>query len=50
MPKRHNDLFDDIASFPALRAATNRAAKGKRRNADHDRPIPVKRRGPDFPL
>ncbi len=33
MPKRHNDLFDDIASFPALRAAAKRAAKGKRRNA-----------------
>lgn len=33
MPKRHNDLFDDIASFPALRAAAKRAAKGKRRSA-----------------
>ena len=30
MPKRHRDLFDGIASFPALLSAVARAAKGKR--------------------
>lgn len=33
MPKRHDDLFGGIASFPALRNAALRAARGKRRNA-----------------
>ncbi len=31
MPKRHDDLFDGIASFQALREAALRAVKGKRR-------------------
>jgi retron-type reverse transcriptase len=31
MPRRHKDLFGGIASFPALCAATERAARGKRR-------------------
>ncbi len=31
MPKRHDDLFDGIADFQALRAAALRAVKGKRR-------------------
>ena len=30
MPAKSRDLFDSIASFPALRAAALRAAKGKR--------------------
>lgn len=32
MPRRKEALFDGIASFPALRAATLRAARGKRRS------------------
>ncbi|MFZ1415768.1 MAG: reverse transcriptase domain-containing protein [Defluviicoccus sp.] len=32
-PKRHDDLFDAIASFPALRAAAKRAIRGKRGKA-----------------
>ena len=31
MPPRHDDLFDAIASFGALREAALRAARGKRR-------------------
>jgi RNA-directed DNA polymerase len=31
MPKRHNDLFDHIANFPALYNAYRRAVAGKRR-------------------
>ena len=31
MPKRHDDLFHRIASFPALRAAVRRAILGKRK-------------------
>lgn len=31
MPRRHDHLFDEIASFPALLAAARRAVKGKRR-------------------
>ena len=30
MPKRHSDLFADIASFPALHAAAKKAIRGKR--------------------
>jgi retron-type reverse transcriptase len=30
MPKRHRDLFDRIASFPALHEAARRAIRGKR--------------------
>ncbi len=30
MPRRHDDLFAGIASFPALIAAAKRAIKGKR--------------------
>jgi retron-type reverse transcriptase len=33
MPRKHDDLFDRIASFPALMAAANRAVRGKRRKA-----------------
>ena len=32
MPRQHDDLFGQIASFPALVAAARRAARGKRRN------------------
>ena len=32
-PKRHDELFEAIASFPALRAAAKRAIKGKRGKA-----------------
>lgn len=32
-PKRHDDLFGAIASFPALRAAAKRAIRGKRGKA-----------------
>ena len=31
MPRRHNDLFSQIASFAALHAAARRAVRGKRR-------------------
>ena len=31
MPKRHDDLFKDIANFQALHAAYRNAIKGKRR-------------------
>jgi retron-type reverse transcriptase len=31
MPRRHDDLFGRIASFPALHAAARRAIRGKRR-------------------
>lgn len=31
MPRRHNDLFDGIAAFAALAAATQRAVVGKRK-------------------
>jgi RNA-directed DNA polymerase len=31
MPQRHDNLFDCIASFQALYAATKRAIKGKRK-------------------
>lgn len=33
MPKRHNNLFAEIANFAALREATRRAALGKRRKS-----------------
>lgn len=33
MPRRHDDLFGNIASFSALLAAARRAVKGKRRKA-----------------
>lgn len=32
MPRRHDDLFGRIASFPALVTAARRAVRGKRRN------------------
>lgn len=32
MPHRYDDLFDRIASFPALVAAARRVARGKRRS------------------
>ncbi len=31
MPRKHNNLFDDITSFPALISAAQKAIKGKRR-------------------
>jgi hypothetical protein len=31
MPQRHDNLFDPIANFQALRAAARRAVKGKRK-------------------
>jgi hypothetical protein len=31
MPRRHDNLFDAIASFSALHAAARRAIKGKRK-------------------
>ena len=31
MPRRHDDLFDAIANFGALREAAQRAVRGKRR-------------------